>query len=128
MMPASPDLPRLRTLHVEGSTMEMTLEGGKRVLGMIVQALATCFEGDGGINYVQYQVQSGSHDYTLVLQRAGGKTPHELRTAAEVDLERVQREMEALRARLREEREKRQEMLAELDALRAERLELGGDQ
>lgn len=87
------EMPHLKTLHVEGGQLDMTIEGAKTTTLMIASALATTFEAEGGTNYVQFEVRKGEKDYILVLQKASGKTPHQLRKEAD---DKVTRLREAL--------------------------------
>ncbi len=76
---------RLKRMFVEGGVTSIEMEGAKGVLGLMAAAMATCFKGDGGTNYVQYTVDSGGRGYTLVLQPLGKKTPHQFREEAEAE-------------------------------------------
>lgn len=77
------EVPYLKHLHVEGGAMDVTIEGAKRVVGLLATSLAKMFADAGATNYVQYEVRNAEHDYILLLQRAEGKTPHQLRQEAE---------------------------------------------
>lgn len=77
------EVPYLKHLSVEGGALDITIEGAKAVTRMMAESLAEMFRAEKAVNYVQYEVRSGEHDYILLLQAREKKTPHQLRQEAE---------------------------------------------
>lgn len=66
-------------------SFNMTLEGARHTMCFLADAMVTFFKGEGGTNYVEVKVHHPEGDFILCVQRAAGKTPHELRREAEVE-------------------------------------------
>lgn len=77
------EVPWLKDMRVQNGVLDITIEGARVALGHVCSALAVNFETDKGINYVQYEVRSRGREFVLTLQKASGKTPHQLRAEAE---------------------------------------------
>lgn len=94
------EVPYVTDLHAANGQLDMTIQGAKSTLFAMATALAKSFEADGGINYVQYEVRSGDKDFVLTLQRAAGKTPHQLRQEAESRATKAETERDAALAQV----------------------------
>lgn len=64
-------------------SFNMTFKGAEEVMCLMADAMVGYFKGTGGINYVEFKVHHPEGDFILCVQRAAGKTPHELRCDAE---------------------------------------------
>ncbi len=76
-------------IHAEGDKIDATMAGeAVRVFSI---ALAETFRNSGALNYIEMMANSpdGADRFTVTVQRAGGKTPHELRRAAEARVEEL---------------------------------------
>ncbi|NBD11806.1 hypothetical protein [Corallococcus silvisoli] len=74
----------------------MSFTAAKGTTLRMAEALVTFFRGEGATNYVEFKVHHPTDgDFILCIQRASGKTPHELRQDAES-------ERDALRAQVAE--------------------------
>lgn len=95
------EVPYLKHLSVEGGALDITIEGAKAVTRMMAESLAEMFRAEKAVNYVQYEVRSGEHDYILLLQLASGKTPHQLRQEAEARAAKAEARVAELEAHIR---------------------------
>ena len=109
------EVPYVTDLRAANGQLDMTIQGAKSTLSAMATALAKNFEADGGINYVQYEVRSGDKDFVLTLQRAAGKTPHQLRQEAESRALKAEAERDAALAQLATEREAHARTVAALE-------------
>lgn len=75
--------PRLRKMHIENGSIEMTIEESTGLVHRMAAALCKMLDDCGAKNYLQKEVSIGTRDYVLLVQRRSGKTPHQLRAEAE---------------------------------------------
>lgn len=94
------EVPWLKDMRVQNGVLDITIEGARAALGRMCDALAVSFEADKGINYVQYEVRSRGREFILALQKASGKTPHQLRTEAEQRVAELGKILSALLGRI----------------------------
>jgi hypothetical protein len=74
----------------------MTLTGAREIIHRIAEASVTFFEGEGGVNYVEFTVHHDTKgSFVHRIQRLEGKTPHELRRDAEQEAARLRATLEA---------------------------------
>lgn len=87
----------IRSMDVEGGKLNLSLESSRVWMLIVVSHLQNLLDADAGQNYVEWDVKPrGQLDpYRLVLVRPGAKSPHELRTSAEVEVARLQAELAA---------------------------------
>lgn len=72
------------TLRDGRAAFGLTFTGARDAMLRMADAMVTFFKGEGGVNYVETQVHHPEDgDFILSVQRAAGKTPHELRREAE---------------------------------------------
>lgn len=91
-----------RSMNAKDGGLELEIETSREWMLVVAEHLVALLETSAGTNYVEWDIKpSGQIDpYRLVLVRPGGKSPHELRQAAEA-------ERDTALAQLAEEREAR---------------------
>lgn len=77
----------IRELHFKDGNLDAAV-GGEGATA-IAMTLVGFYKAQGGANYVEMQLadKNTGERYTVTVQRVAGKTPHELRTAAEARAE-----------------------------------------
>lgn len=86
---ANAALVNIREMHFENGALDVAFSGdGATAIAMVLVAF---YKEHGGENYVEMQLadKTTGERYTVTIQRVAGKTPHELRDAAEASRDRL---------------------------------------
>ena len=75
--------PRIHSLHIEGGTIEMTLEESTGLVHRMALAMVGMFTGHAATNYLQQEMTVRAREYILTVRPMTRPTPHELRQAAD---------------------------------------------
>ena len=85
----------LRDLSVGNGSINASFEGG--AVHLFVDSLANQFVESGAANYIEMQFHSeATGQLLLTLQRVNGKTPHQLREAAEKERDELRDRIEEM--------------------------------
>lgn len=81
----------IRSLEHKDGKLNLSLESSRVWMLIVVSHLQNLLDADAGQNYVEWDVKPrGQNDpYRMILVRPGAKSPHELRTDAEVEVARL---------------------------------------
>ncbi len=79
-------------MKLRDETFEVTLEQAQDIVTDVMSATRLWFTEVGGINYVEFKLEGTDHQpqpYYFCVQRAGGKSPHDLRLEADARLAKI---------------------------------------
>lgn len=90
---------KMKSLHIEGGQMEMTLEVAEFIRNRMGVALIQTLDAVGAKNYTQTEVTYEGREYLMTVCRRVGKTPHQLRVEAEAERDQLRARVAGLEAR-----------------------------
>lgn len=109
----------LTHLHAQGGSLEMEIQNGPAAA--LAEYFIHLYREVGGTNYIEIAFNATPDEvperYTVRVQREMGKTPHELRTEAEADRDRLTAEVLRLQDAVMESDARGAALMAERDAM-----------
>ena len=94
-------VPGLMEMHIADGKMDALIDGRKMAM-LMAWSFWDLLIKEGARNYIEMKLAYQDHWMLVRLQRLDGKTPHELRQAAEAERDATRVEVEELRARVSE--------------------------
>lgn len=115
------DALRLTYAELRDGKAKLTLEDMETTVLYISEITQQWFNHVGGINYVETKLVPGDQDepsYVFIMQKADGKTAHELRQEAEARAEAAEATLERVRATVEAEKHYTEECGWDVPAIR----------